>query len=74
MQLKIHNVGILVHTSTTLLSNGFCIAAIAVNSAEFGEFMNSTDCDQIIGKSAFSASFSFLKHQNISIIKKVMSI
>jgi exonuclease III len=53
---------------------GFCAAAIAVNSAEFAEIMTSADSVQIRRKSAFSASFSFLKLQNISIIKKVMAI
>jgi hypothetical protein len=53
---------------------GFRDSAIAENSAEFTDLRTSADFVQMVGKSAFLASFSFLKHQNISIIKKVMAI
>jgi hypothetical protein len=43
---------------------GFCDSVIVVNSAEFADFMMSADVVNIIGKSTFSASFSFLKLQN----------
>jgi hypothetical protein len=52
---------------------GFCVAVIVVNSEEFVKSMSSMDSGQIIGKSPFVSSFSFLKHPNISIIKKVMA-
>jgi tryptophan 2,3-dioxygenase len=41
---------------------------------EFAEVMTGADYVQIRRKSAFSAWFSSLKLQNISIIKKVMAI
>ena len=53
---------------------GFCDSMIAVNSAEFANFMISVDFCKIIEKSIFSTSFTFLKHQSISIIKRVKTI
>ena len=45
-----------------------------VNNVEFLDFIISTAFGKVIGKDAFSDSFFFLKHQNISIIKIVMAI
>ena len=49
-------------------------SAIASNTTEFADLIIGVDCVNIVGKSAFSASFSFLKLQNISVIKTVMVI
>ena len=47
---------------------------MALNSVEFANFMITLDLGKIVGKSAFSALFSFLKFQKISIIKDAVSL